>query len=154
MQTGFRALWASFREQRHWVLAPEWELYPPATRPLVYAHIFLIVAQLTAFCQAGDHTRCRPNLQMEARFGEHNNRFAVALRHCMTIGDPEIIGCVATLGTIRHEDLNRLLSTLYGGSMQILIVESRAVSTRLEKRLREKVRQPQSMLFGKQQCSY
>lgn len=66
----------------------------------------------------------------------------------MTMGDQEIIGCVATLGTIRDEDLNRLLSTLYGGSMQILIVESRAVGTRLEKQLRKKVCQPQRKRYA------
>ena len=63
----------------------------------------------------------------------------------MGMGDPEVIGCVATLGTVRHEDLNRLLSTLYGGSMQILIVESRAVSAKLEKHLHKKVCQQQYM---------
>ena len=78
-------------------------------------------------------------MQLEARYGEQNNKFTTALRHCMGMGDPEIVGCVATLGTVRHEDLNRLLSTLYGGSMQILIVESRAVSAKLEKHLHKKV---------------
>ena len=72
----------------------------------------------------------------------------------MTMGDPEIIGCVATLGAVRHEDLNRLLSTLYGGSMQILVVESRAVGTRLEKQLRKKVCQQQCMWYASMQLWY
>ena len=76
---------------------------------------------------------------MEARFGEQSNRFAMALRQCMAMGDPDIIGCFATLGTVRDEGLNRLLSTLYGDALQTLVVESRPVGDRLEKQLRRKV---------------
>lgn len=47
-----------------------------------------------------------------------------ALLKCLGMNDAEVIGCVANLATVRHEYLNRLLSTLYRGVMQLLIVES------------------------------
>ena len=78
----------------------------------------------------------KSDAQVEARFGDPKNKFAVALRHCMAMEKPEVIGCVATLGTVRHEDLNQLLSTLYGGSMQILIVVTRGVGALRLKHLR------------------
>ena len=81
-------------------------------------------------------------LQVEARFGEQANRMAVALRKCIALEDSEVVGCVATLATVRHEDLNRLLSTLYGSSMQLLITENRVASARVAQHLQSgRVRQ-------------
>ena len=60
-------------------------------------------------------------VKVEARFGEQSNRMAV-----------------------RHEDLNRLLSTLYSSSMQLLITENRVASARVTQHLQSgRVRQQQ-----------
>lgn len=40
---------------------------------------------------------------------------AAALRKCFAMRDPEVINCVANLGIVRHEDLNRLLRAAYLG---------------------------------------
>jgi len=83
-------------------------------------------------------------VKVEARFGEQSNRMAAALRKCIALEDPEVVGCVATLATIRHEDLNRMLSTLYGSSMQLLITENRVASARVTQHLQSgRVRQQQ-----------
>jgi hypothetical protein len=67
-------------------------------------------------------------MQVEARIGKPRNSMAAALRKCFAMQDPEVIDCVANLGTILHEDLNRLLSKLYGHYMQLLIVETRCIT--------------------------
>lgn len=83
-------------------------------------------------------------LQVEARIGEPKNRMAAALRKCFAMRDPEVIDCVANLGTVRHEDLNRLLSKLHSHYMQLLIVETPAASRRLSEHLQSE----------RVQCSY
>ena len=60
---------------------------------------------------------------------------AAALRKCFAMRDPEVIDCVANLGTVRHEDLNRLLSKLHSHYMQLLIVETPAASLRVSEHL-------------------
>ena len=69
---------------------------------------------------------------------------AAALRKCFAMRDPEVIDCVANLGTVRHEDLNRLLSKLHSHYMQLLIVETPAASQRVSEHLQSE----------RVQCSY
>ena len=60
---------------------------------------------------------------------------AAALRKCMAMGDAEVIECVANLATVRHEDLNRLLSALFRNVMQHLVVATGAARDRVTERL-------------------
>ena len=60
---------------------------------------------------------------------------AAALRKCMAMGDAEVIECVANLATVRHEDLNRLLSALFRNVMQHLVVATAAARDRVTERL-------------------
>lgn len=73
--------------------------------------------------------------QIEARFGEPKSAMAAALRKCMAMGDAEVVECVASLATVRHEDLNRLLSALFKGVMQHLVVATGAARDRVTERL-------------------
>ena len=60
---------------------------------------------------------------------------AAALHKCMAMEDAEVIDCVANLATIRHEDLNRLLSALFRNVMQHLVVATAAARDRVTERL-------------------
>ena len=86
---------------------------------------------------------------------------AAALRKCMAMGDAEVVECVANLATVRHEDLNRLLSALFRGVMQQLVVATAAARDRVTERLtagrvsqfRALARLPSSLIHCARQCS-
>ena len=58
-----------------------------------------------------------------------------ALRKCFAMRDPEVISCIANMGTMRHKDLDRLLSVLHMAAMQQLILETPFALQRVSKHL-------------------
>jgi chromosome segregation ATPase len=74
-------------------------------------------------------------VQFEARFGEPGNKMASALRRCLALEDPDVLGCVAQLVTVQDEGLVRLLSTTFKGLMQLLVVTTTDAQKRLTSHL-------------------
>lgn len=74
-------------------------------------------------------------MQVEARFGEPGNKMASALRRCMEVAEPGVVGCVAQLVTVADRNLARLMSATYRGMMQLMVVDDVATQDRLKAHL-------------------